>query len=498
LASIVPYKVKILIMILIIKKNTIALTIISSLFCWSVISCSKMAEVETPYTTISSENIFSTDATAVSVLTGIYAKLANEQIGFVNSTLSGLSFYTSLSSDELVLQIKSNLNNVNFYTNSLKSNPISPDYWTSIFGVVYKANAAIEGLNKSTTLTPKVKQQLLGEAKFMRAFCYFYLTNLFGDVPLVVSTDYSKNAILVRESKEKVYLQIVGDLKDAQNLLGDKFLKGDALTEYTLGSEERVRPTKWAATALLARTYLYTQDWGNAEIEATKVIENTSLFTLQPLVNTFKKNNKEAIWQLQSVGTGTSSNTGEGRLFILPASGPGFSNPVYLSTRIVNSFELNDKRKTSWVDSVKPASGVYYYPAKYKIGSVNTSNQEYCTVIRLAELFLIRAEARAQQNKISEAQVDINQIRARAQLANTTAGDKPSLLTAIMQERKVELFTEWGHRWFDLKRTGNVDATMSIVTPIKGGTWETTDRLYPIPATELTKAPQLTQNPGYN
>ena len=115
-------------------------------------------------------------------------------------------------------------------------------------------------------------------------------------------------------------------------------------------------------------------------------------------------------------------------------------------------------------------------------------------VIRLAEIYLIRAEARAHQNNIAGAQSDINAIRGRAGLANTAAADQNSLLLAIEKERKLELFTEWGHRWFDLKRTNRSDA---VLGPVKAPGWQSTDALYPIPFTEIQNNRNVTQNPGY-
>jgi len=463
------------------------------------ISCKKLVRVDTPPTSLSETNIFTNDATAAAVLTGIYAKMSADNS---NSTITGftsISLYSSLSADELSLYDPNDQTYGGYYRNALTSSPnvSTIDYWSTIYPLIFITNAAIDGLNSSSTLTPAVKQQLLGEAKFMRAFCYFYLVNLFGDVPLVLSTDWKANTSLTRASKAQVYQQIIDDLKDAQNLLHTDYLMSDALTPYPANSMERTRPTKWAAAALLARVYLYTGDYPNAETQATMVIDSSALYVLSGLDSVFLKNSTEAIWQLQPVGTGTNSNTGEGRIFILPPSGPAFDFPVYLSTDILNSFESGDQRRVHWVDSVATAGTIYYFPFKYKIGAVTTTTQEYCMVLRLAEQYLIRAEARIQQNDIGGARNDLNIIRARAGLGNTSANDKPSLLAAMLQERRVELFTEWGHRWLDLKRTNTVDAVMSLVTPTKGGTWATTAQLYPIPLTELKTAPQLAQNPGY-
>jgi hypothetical protein len=115
-------------------------------------------------------------------------------------------------------------------------------------------------------------------------------------------------------------------------------------------------------------------------------------------------------------------------------------------------------------------------------------------VLRLAEQYLIRAEARARLGKVPESQADINAIRSRSGLSNTTAADPAALLLAIEKERQVELFSEWGHRWLDLKRTGRADAVLGAEKPTD---WQPTDALYPIPQNEILSNPLLTQNLGY-
>jgi hypothetical protein len=484
------------------KTNLIIAGAIIVLF--TISGCKKFIEVDFPETSNNANVVYNTDAQAIGVLTGIYAKMgATILSNLSNPVILGMPIYSGLSSDELTLFDKNNTTLGPYYTNSLSSQ-IPSSFWSDIYSTVFVTNSALEGLNSSTGLTPSVKQQLLGEAKFIRAFCYFYLVNLFGDVPLILGTNYKQNAMLARTSKDQVYQQIILDLKDAQDLLSEKYLDG-SLTAYS-AKPEKVRPTKWAATALLARTYLYTGKWTDAEAQATSVISISTVFSLDTLNGVFLKNSKEAIWQLQPVKNGVYSNTQEGAFFKLPSTGPDITGyPVYLSNNVLNSFEPNDQRKSKWTDSVVVSiSGVpkaFYFTSKYKIGQVNTAVAEYSMVLRLAEQYLIRAEARAQQNNLGNAIADLDMIRQRAGLplvANTNPGiSQSALLDKIFHERQVELFTEWGHRWFDLKRTGKVDAVMSIVTPQKGGTWETTDQLYPIPVTELQRNPNLTQNPGY-
>lgn len=116
-------------------------------------------------------------------------------------------------------------------------------------------------------------------------------------------------------------------------------------------------------------------------------------------------------------------------------------------------------------------------------------------VMRLAEQYLIRAEARIQQGKLDDGRNDLDAIRHRAGLPNlSTSLTQPALLLAVEQERKVELFAEWGHRWFDLKRTKRADA---VLGPIKGANWQSTDTLYPIPSDAIRTNANLTQNEGY-
>jgi hypothetical protein len=215
------------------------------------------------------------------------------------------------------------------------------------------------------------------------------------------------------------------------------------------------------------------------------------------LINAFTKNTKETIWSLQPVFV-TGRNTDDARIFIMPATGPSSAFPIFLSDYLLNTFETGDKRKAVWTGSVTPTGGkTYYYPYKYKINANNQTVNEYPIVFRLSEQYLIRAEARAQLVKIPESQADLNVIRKRAGLLNTTASTKELLLPAIEKERQVELFSEWGHRWFDLKRTGKVDTVMSVVTPKKGGVWKTEWQWYPLPVNEILVNDHLLQNLGY-
>ena len=115
-------------------------------------------------------------------------------------------------------------------------------------------------------------------------------------------------------------------------------------------------------------------------------------------------------------------------------------------------------------------------------------------ILRLGEQYLIRAEARAQQGNVSGAWQDLNTIRMRADLGPSA---QPDILAAIGHERQIELFTEMGQRWLDLKRTGQVNAVMEVATPLKGGSWNSYQQLYPVAQGDIQDDPQLTQNVGY-
>lgn len=468
-------------------------------------SCTKLIDVDPPATSLTSENVYTNDATASAVLTGVYSSFGNSS-PLRAATINSIFLACGLSGDELTLHggsANANAALVQFYQNSLTSGlstMAAQTIWRDIYAKLYIVNLALERLALSEQLTPAVKLQLTGEAKFLRAFLYFYLVNLYGDVPLATTSDYRTNAILSRASKAQVYEQIIADLKDAQNELSDGYVAADSKSP----TAERLTPNKWASTALLARTYLYTGNWESAEEQATAIINNKANYQLDSLNKTFLKNSPEAIWQLQPVNRGW--NTEDARIFILPKSGPTSNSsvegyPVHLSPQLLNSFEPGDLRKERWISSVtitRPGgNAIYYFPYKYKSATLNAPSTEYMTVFRLAEQYLIRAEARIQQNNVTGAQSDLNELRKRAGLSNTSAANTSSLLTAIMHERQVELFTEWGHRWLDLKRTENIDVVMTTVTHSKGTTWNNNWQFYPIPLYDIIQNPNLVQNAGY-
>lgn len=470
------------------------------------ISCRKLVDIPPPINSITDEAVYSANNTAVSILTGLYVSMSQPSTGGFNG-IQGSLVSTSLSADELYLSAGFLGMQSSFFQNDLINDIHSGgNSWAPLYNIVYRCNAAIEGLMASQTLSAGIKQQLLGEAYFIRAFCYFHLVNFFGSVPLAVSTNYKKNTLLARAPVADVYQLIISDLKKAQELLSEEYLNGNV----NAPTNERIRPTKWAAAALLARAYLYTEDYANAAAQASAVISNNALFSLPVLNDVFLKNSREAIWQLQPVGA--FFNTEEAKIFIIPPTGIDNINPFYLNPSLIKSFEPDDQRRIpgNWIGEILIDTTHYYYAYKYKNNTYNpeinpsTGSRfmtEYQMVLRLAEQYLIRAEALAQQDDLAGAIRDLDNIRNRAGLpliATTNPGiAKEALLDTILHEKQVELFTEWCHRWFDLKRTDRINTVMSIETPLKGGVWDSREALYPISISELQKMPNLVQNPGY-
>jgi hypothetical protein len=446
------------------------------LFMLTATSCKKLVHVDEPDDSLSTTTVFSNDSLAQVAIAGLYIKIMNSPRFMLNG---GMSLFPALSADELERTFLLN-NEEQFASNAINSNNflIYANLWRAAYFYVYNCNISIEGLQKSTGVTAAIKKRLTGEVQFVRALCYYYLVNLFGDVPLVLGTNADVNALLPRTSIDKVYLQMETDLVAAS----------DALT----GNQANKRPTSYAAQALLARVYLFMKKWSKAADLASGVI-NSGQFMLESDLNAvFKSNSHETIFQWVPVVD--KMNAGEGFIFV-PATTTG--RPSYtLTFDLLNAFEPGDLRKVNWVKPMIFGNQPYNYPYKYKLYSSPSPPTEYNVVLRLAEQYLVRAEAMAQQDRIGDAVRDLNIIRTRAGLPGISTGiSSEQCLQAIEQERRIELFAEWGHRWFDLKRTNRANMVLSN---IKGSKWQTSDQLYPIPFSELEADPNLEQNPDYD
>ena len=441
-------------------------------------SCESFVEVDLPKSQLPNVVVFGNYTTAEAALTDIYAKIRDR--GLLTGTSSGLSNQLANYTDELTCFGSPDDPALPFYSNALlAANPSIADYWNISYNQIYAANAVIEGVELSAKLSVQEKDQLKGEALFIRALIHFYLTNLYGDVPYITTTDYQKNNVANKIKVSEVYANVISDLDSAQNLLAQPY-----------NNPERIRPNRFVVKALLARVYLYNGAWAEASNTASAVLNATDLYGLEDnIAVVFLKDSKETIWQLQPATSG--KNTDEAAAFIFFAGPPPL---VSLTDNLMNSFSATDLRKSNWTMAITDGSSTWYHPFKYKEFNNTATSVEYPIVLRLAEQYLIRAEARAQQGNLIGAKEDLNKIRERAGLNETTASSQQEILNAILQERRWELFTEYGHRFFDLKRTGQIDA---ILSPTKTG-WNSTDILFPLPQNELSINPKLRpQNNGY-
>jgi hypothetical protein len=440
-------------------------------------SCDSFVDVDLPKSQLTSPAVFEDFTTANAAMADIYAKIRDK--GLLTGTQFGISNQLGNYADELAFFGSPTNATQGFYTNLiLPSNSTVALLWNNSYNQIYAANAVLEGVQKSGTLSTKEKAQLGAEALFVRGVLHFYLLQLFGDIPYIKTTDYKANSVLSRTPGTTVDTEITNDLKTASEQLSLNY-----------SDTERARPNAYTAKALLARVYLYKKSWIDALNTATTVIDNTTLYTFENnLDKVFLKNSTETIWQFMPSVSG--KNTDEAALFIFASGPPPF---VALSESLMNSFTPNDLRKTHWTGTVSNISGTWYYANKYRKNNYTSVSEEYSVVLRLSEQYLIRAEARAETENLGGAKDDLNVIRHRAGLPDTAAESKEEILEAIAQERRKELFTEYGHRFFDLKRMDKLNITLSG----KPG-WNTTDSLLPLPESELSVNPNLRpQNPGY-
>ncbi len=466
------------------KNNSYIHALGSIIIILLLISCQDWLDIEEPDHKLVSSKVFETEETAEAAMQGIYNQLY--QASFSAGWLGSTTVLAGLSADNLELINSNTLDLLQFHQHSLQpDNPYNKNLWGSAYNMIYMVNSLLEGLEVSTKVSPETAQRLEGEARFVRAFTYFYLVNLYGEIPLVLGTDYQKNAVEPRSSKQAIYENILADLGIAANALGNSYSSG-----------ERTQINAYTAKALLARVHLYLENWELAEIYSSEVIAASGTYSLPTDLNeVFLANSPEAIWQLSPVGAGNiTTHTNEGSVFIINPYIPSLSY-VKLMDDLMESFEDQDLRKVDWVN-YHEGLGVHH-AFKYKIQNATGEATEYSMVLRLAEQYLIRAEARTHQNELQGGIADLDQIKSRAGLpllANSNSGiNQQVLLDEIYLERRKELFTEWGHRWFDLKRT---DRAQQVLNSIHTD-WQTTDIYYPIPAEELLSNPNLYQNPGY-
>jgi starch-binding outer membrane protein, SusD/RagB family len=352
----------------------------------------------------------------------------------------------------------------------LAENSAVSGIWAVIYEGINVANNVIVKVPEMGDMTIDEKKKALGELYFLRALNHFNLLNYFGPIPIKIEpTVGTGNLNAGRDPVEMVYNQIISDLIQADELL-------------SASASVKIRASKYAAIALLARVYLYRGDYDMAEEKADSVIKYGGYTLLENYGDIFASDGSaESIFEVDF------SEVDRNRIaeYNFPKSLNG-RREVAPDERLISAYEPNDERKAVSI----AYDGNNAYANKYNDLSKGADN---VIILRLAEMYLIRAEAEARKSggSISFVQDDINTIRARAGLDSTNAGTIDELLLAIEKERRVEFAFE-GHRWFDLVRTGRAMEVLPTVTSIN-------QTLFPIPADEIltNDSPDMYQNTGY-
>lgn len=350
----------------------------------------------------------------------------------------------------------------------LPENSAVDGIWSAIYDGLNVVNNVISKVPGIPGMSENEKNEALGELYFIRALHHFNLTNYFGAIPIKITPTIGIGNINVpRDPVDAVYAQIINDLLFA--------------AEHLTSSSQRVRASKGAANALLARVYLYKKDYTNAAAYATKVIEEGTYSLLPEYADVFaSEQTSESIFEIDF--TALDRNRIAEYNFPLAENGRGEVAP---STDMINSYEAGDKR----FDATFAYSGNNPYVIKYDDLSTGSDN---VIVIRLAEMYLIRAEAGAKlQGNITLIWDDVNILRNRAGLGTNNTVSYDDVLNYVEKERRHELGFE-GHRWFDLVRTGKAVDVLNTVTDIN-------QTLFPIPLSELITNTNtgMYQNPGY-
>jgi starch-binding outer membrane protein, SusD/RagB family len=369
----------------------------------------------------------------------------------------------------------------------LADNTDGVNTWNTIYNNINRANNII-------FYAPQIsdpafnKNSALGEARCLRAFCYFDLIRFYGGspngygktgglgVPLYLTPTLSPAdaAPKPRATEAEVYTAILSDLDFAIANLPANIANG--------------RVNKNVAIALKARVQLYREQWDDAETLATQVLSafngdaTGGLGVSANYANLWlSKNTKpESLWELQYF----ADDRNFGAFYFYPGANGG-RNEITSSTSLKNAHEAGDLRLP--INVTVAATGI---PANKTRKFNRVAGDDNIILFRLAELYLIRAEARARKATpdIAGAQADINKIRTRAGLANTTAATSTALVSAVEAERRVELAFE-GHRWFDLRRYDKISTV---------GITQTFRALWPIPLREVqTSGGVVAQNPNY-
>ncbi|RRB03687.1 RagB/SusD family nutrient uptake outer membrane protein [Larkinella rosea] len=463
------------------------------------VSCEQILE-ETPKSFFEEGNAFQTGKDATSAINGVYNRLRSvyNMSWFHLSDVSG----EELEANPVLAEARDI--DLNRYTSGTT---IFDGFYTNSYILIDRANRVIANV-PAIAMDAKLRDQIVGEARFLRALVYFNLVRTFGDVPLVTSptTDVT-NVQRPRDETEKVYQQVIQDLKEAEAVLPAK---------YTVVAEIG-RATSGAAKAMLAKVYLTRKDWTNAAAKAKEVIDSKAYSLVPNYKDIFppeKKNGPEHIFSVQFscvLNTyGSPMAEAFAMVFTYPVQQAGgflYVTPYHIKTYLPGDArqEINvvtEKKNIATGAIIKP--GADQGPANDKYWDSAPCGRSQARnnfmVIRYADVLLMYAEALNELNGPgTDAYAAINQIRARARNGVATAEPQDlkgltqaQFRDAVLQERSWELCFE-GHRRWDLLRTGKFLETLQKA----GIPVAEKNLLYPIPQNEIDVNPALKQNPGY-
>lgn len=372
--------------------------------------------------------------------------------------------------------------------NNLNESSSSAD-WSALYKMISRANYAIKYIPGVYSEGDGGGEQLIGQARALRALAYFYLVRVWGDVPLITEpyTSIDQDIFVSKTDKEQVLDQIEEDLTYAAANCVEKFNN----------DRDRIMVTQGTANALLTEVYMWRHKYNEA-VASSALVLNNPLYSLVSSMDEWGQiftngYSKESIFEVGYNDEQTNS------LRVLYAIG---SYAIFTpSEKFKASYESGDLRIPYVYDtSLSEPKAIWKFLGKGVSDEDPSKSHQDIVLIRLSDIMLLRAEALTQVGgsaNISEALSLLNQIRTRAGLAvfatEQDAADKyGDLESAILHERSVELCYE-GHRWFDLVRTGRAISTMQ---PLNGLSDEG-NLVWPISTGVLNKNPNLEQNTYY-
>ncbi len=339
-------------------------------------------------------------------------------------------------------------------------------FYTGLYKSILSANNVIENSSSATEV---------GEAKFLRGLAYFKLVRAFGDVPINLSATPSTtdNSILARQPVSAVYSQIISDLDDAASALSPTINNG--------------RASRYAAQGMLGKVYMQMGDHASAVTELAAVVNGAAgagialQANFADIFGVDNDLNSEIIYATQISGS-ISDEYGFSEFWSW-SGGLDTKSLAPLDPDLVAAFDASegDLRRDVTINTELMASPKF----------PQTGGPEHDWIeLRLSDVILLYAEALNETGNTSGALDQLNKIRTRAGLADSTAGSQAEVRQAIADERRLELAFE-GHRWFDLVRTGTVNAEMGVSVPSQY-------HLFPLPLSEvLASFGTITQNDGY-